>query len=70
MGSVRNRARQHRRSIAPEVVFLAEENIPTAQEPEARKEFFRQVKHFQSRRPLSTGPFPSSEEMQREDRIR
>jgi len=68
--ALRDRARQHRRSIAAEVVSLIEENIPTAQELRARQAFFRQVKRFQSRRPLSTGPFPSSEEMQREDRLR
>jgi plasmid stability protein len=68
--ALRDRARQHRRSIAAEVVSLLEENIPTAQELKAREEFFRQVKRFQSRRQLSTGPFPSSEEMQREDRLR
>ncbi len=68
--ALRDRARQHRRSIAAEVVSLLGENIPTAEELKARQQFFRQVQRFQSRRPLSTGPFPSSEEMQREDRLR
>ena len=68
--ALRGRAHQHRRSIAAEVLSLLEENIPTAQELRARQEFFRQVQRFQSRRPRSAEPFPSSEEMQREDRLR
>ena len=68
--ALRERARQHRRSIDAEVLSLLGENIPTAQELRARQEFFRQLQHLQSRRPRSTGPFPSSEEMQREDRFR
>jgi len=68
--ALRERACQHRRSIAAEVVSLLVENIPTAEELRARQRFLRQVKRFQSRRPLSAGPFPSSQEMQREDRLR
>jgi len=68
--ALRDRARQHRRSIAAEVLTLLAENIPTAEELKARREFFRQVQRFQSRRPDSAGPFPSTEEMQREDRLR
>jgi plasmid stability protein len=68
--ALRARARQHRRSIAGEVLSLLEDNIPTARELRARQEFFRQVQRFQSRRARSAGPFPSSEEMQREDRSR
>jgi len=68
--ALRGRARQNRRSIAAEVLSLLEDNIPTAQELRARRQFFRQVQRFQSRPPLSAGPFPSSEEMQREDRLR
>ena len=68
--ALRGRARQNRRSIAAEVLSLLEDNIPTAEELKARREFFRQVRRFQSRRPLSPGPFTSSEEMQREDRLR
>jgi plasmid stability protein len=69
-GALRARARQHRRSIAAEVLSLLEDNVPTARELRARQEFFRQVQRFQARRPRSAGPFPSSEEMQREDRLR
>jgi len=68
--ALRRQAHQHRRSIAAEVLSLLEDNIPTAQELRARQRFFRQVRRFQSRRPRSAGPFPTSEEMQREDRLR
>jgi len=68
--ALRGRARQNHRSIAAEVLSLLEDNIPSAQELKARQEFFRQVQRWRSRRPLSAGPFPSSEEMQREDRLR
>ena len=68
--ALRERASRHRRSIAAEVVSLLGENIPTVEELKARRRFFRQVQRFRSRQPLSTGPFPSSEEMQREDRLR
>jgi len=68
--ALRGRARQNHRSIAAEVLSLLEDNIPTAEELKAREEFFRQVQRLRSRRPLSGGPFPSSEQMQREDRLR
>ncbi len=68
--ALRGRARQHRKSIAAEVLSLLEENIPTAQELRFRREFLKQAQRLRSRRPRSAGPFPSSEEMQREDRAR
>lgn len=68
--ALRGRARQHRRSIAGEVLSLLEENIPTARELKSRREFLSQVQRLRTRRPRSAGAFPSSEEMQREDRAR
>jgi plasmid stability protein len=68
--ALRGRARQHRKSIAAEVLSLLEENVPTAQELKSREEFLHRVQRFRSRRPRSAGPFPSSEEMQREGRSR
>ena len=68
--ALRGRARLHRKSIAAEVLSLLEENVPTAQELKSREEFLHRVRRFRSRRPRSAGPFPSSEEMQREDRSR
>ena len=68
--ALRDQARQHRKSIATEVLSLLEENVPTAQELKSRQEFLRRVRRSRSRRPRSAGPFPSSEAMQREDRRR
>jgi len=68
--ALRGRARQHRKSIAAEVLSLLEENVPTAREIKSRQELLRRVQRLRSQRPRSAGPFPSSEEMQREDRAR
>lgn len=68
--ALRRRARAHRKSIAAEVLTLLEENVPTAQELRARQQLLRRAKRLQARRPLSAGPFPSTEEMQRADRSR
>ncbi|HTZ98242.1 MAG TPA: hypothetical protein VMB18_17695 [Terriglobales bacterium] len=68
--ALRSRARQHRKSIAAEVVLLLQENVVTEGELKARQQFLRQVKSLQSRRPLNKGHFPSTEELQRQDRQR
>lgn len=68
--ALRGRARQHRNSIAAEVLSLLAENIPTARELKSRQEFLRRIRRRQSQGPRSAGPFPSSEEMQREERRR
>ena len=68
--ALRKQAREHRKSIAAEVIALLERSIPTAGELRQRREFVSQLKRISSQAPLSTGPFPSSEEMLREDRRR
>lgn len=68
--ALRERARQHRRSIAAEVLTMLEENIPTAAELDRRKELLRRVRRIRARRSSSAGGLPTSEEMQREDRRR
>ena len=68
--ALRERARQHRKSIAAEVLALLEESVPTARELKARREFVRRLERLRSRPSPSPGPFPSTEEMQREDRSR
>lgn len=67
---LRRRARQNHRSIAAEVLSLLRENVPTEEELRKRRRFFEQVKKRQSAKPLSPGPFQTTEEMQREDRDR
>jgi antitoxin FitA len=68
--ALRQRARRNRRSIAAEILTLLEQNIPTARELRERREWVRQIKKLQSKPSPSPGPFPSTEEMLREDRNR
>jgi plasmid stability protein len=68
--ALRDRAHQNRKSIAAEVLSLLEDNIVTAKELKRRREFFKSVKRMQARRPHTTQSFPTTEEMQREDRAR
>lgn len=68
--ALRERARQHRKSISAEVLALLEENIPTASELARRREFLARAGRMRARPSPSAGPLPSSEEMQREDRGR
>lgn len=67
---LRKRARGHRKSIAAEVIALLEENVPTARELSRRRNLLERALRVRNRRPLSAGPFPAAEEMQREDRRR
>ena len=68
--ALRDRARQHRKSLAAEVLSLLEENVPTAAELKRRKQFLLRVRRLGSRQGRSSGPFPSTEQMLREDRAR
>ncbi|MGD0695744.1 MAG: DNA-binding protein [Terriglobia bacterium] len=68
--ALRNQARQRGSSIAAEVVAILKETVPTAQELRSRRALLRRVERLQSRRALRAGPWPSTEEMLREDRSR
>jgi plasmid stability protein len=68
--ALRERAHQHRKSITAEVLSLLAENVVTAAEHKARQQFLRQAQRLRSHRPGSAAGFPSSEEMQREERGR
>ena len=68
--ALRERARTKRKSISAEVLSLLEENIPTADELKRRRKFLKEVRRMRAQKPLSAGPFPSTEEMQRADRQR
>ena len=68
--ALRKRARASRRSIAAEILALLEANVPTAKELKLRQQFLRKVRKIQSGKPLTKGPFQSTEEMLREDRSR
>jgi plasmid stability protein len=67
--ALRERARKRRRSIAAEVVSLLEENIPTEKELESRRAFVSKLESLRAKN-RSNRRFPSTEEMQREDRAR
>jgi plasmid stability protein len=68
--ALRERARARRSSISAEVLAILGQNLPTARELAGRKELLARALRIGARRPPSPGPFPSSEEMQREDRQR
>jgi plasmid stability protein len=68
--ALRDRARQHRKSITAEVLSLLAENIVTAQERKARQQFLKQVRRLRSDKPHTARTFRASEELQREDRGR
>ena len=68
--ALRDRARQHRKSIAAEVLSLLEENIPTCEELRSRHTFLRLAEKMRSRKSRSAVSFPATEEMQRQDRLR
>jgi plasmid stability protein len=68
--ALRNRAKSRRRSIAAEVLALLEENVPTQRQLQAREELFQRILRMREEVPQSKGPFPTAEEMIREDRER
>jgi hypothetical protein len=53
-----------------EVISQLEHNIPTAKELQQRREFYQRMAELRDRQPESSGPFPTAEEMIREDRDR
>ena len=68
--ALRRRAKSNQRSIAAEVRAILKENVPTAREMKARNESCRRLVRLRKKQPKSPGPFPSAEEMIREDRER
>jgi plasmid stability protein len=68
--ALRKRAKQNRKSIAGEVISLLEENVPTSQELKRRRQLFQGVLKLRAGKPVTGGPSPTTEEMQREDRER
>lgn len=68
--ALRERARKNRKSIAAEVIELLEQNVPTAEELKRRSKAFDELLKLRAMPPAGPGPFPSAEEMIREDRNR
>lgn len=68
--ALRSRSQENRKSISAEVIMLLAENVPTPSELARRKRLVSQIRKLQSSGPGPRAPFPSSEQMQREDRAR
>jgi hypothetical protein len=68
--ALRERAKRNRRSIAGEVIVLLELNVTTRKSLKSRRELFKTLERIRSRKPPGKGPFPTTEEMQREGRMR
>ncbi len=68
--ALRAQARKKRSSIAAEVLELLEQFVPTAAELRRRQQAFTALRRIQASSPPGRGPFPSTEEMIREDRER
>jgi hypothetical protein len=68
--ALREEAKKNRTSIAAVVIELLERFIPTKKELEERQRFLEMARRMSNSKPLTPGPFPSAEEMIREDRDR
>lgn len=68
--ALRQQAKNKRKSVAAEVIEMLHDYVPTKAQLKRRADFLREIQEFQARQPLTPGPFPSAEEMIREDRER
>ena len=68
--ALKKRARKSGGSIASEVIGLLKQFVPTEAELKKRREFYDRLAELRNKPPLTPGPFPSAEEMIREDRER
>lgn len=68
--ALRKRARKNRTSMAAEVIALLKQFIPAEAELKRRRKFIDKLAELRAQPPLGPGPFPSAEEMIREDRER
>jgi plasmid stability protein len=68
--ALRARAQRNRTSISAEVLALLAEGVPTPAEVARRQALLERARKLRSRRSAASGPFPSSEQMLREDRSR
>lgn len=69
--ALRARARGNRRSIAAEVMALLEEHLPTEADLKVRRTLMQRLARIRRSRLKNTdADYPSTEQMQREDRAR
>jgi len=68
--ALRKQARKSGTSIAVEVIALLKQFVPTAAELKRRQKAFEELRKLRGQPPLGPAPFPSAEEMIREERDR
>jgi plasmid stability protein len=68
--ALRKLAKKNGTSMAAEVLDLLKHSVPTEAELKRRRQLYKRAVEMSSREPLTPGPFPSAEEMVREDRER
>jgi plasmid stability protein len=68
--ALRQQAKRRRKSIAQEVLLLLEAHVATPRELQHRRELLQKALRMSARRAPVSKPFPSTEEMLREDRAR
>jgi plasmid stability protein len=68
--ALRARAQGNGKSISAEVLALLAENVPTPAELARRRKLVARMSKIRSHGARRGGPFPSTEQMQREDRAR
>jgi plasmid stability protein len=68
--ALRKQARANGTSMAAEVIALLKQFVPTETELNRRKKAIDDLIKLSARPPFHAGPFPSAEEMIREDRER
>ena len=68
--ALRKQAKLRRKSIAQEVISLLEAHVTTPRELERRRQLLQKAVRMSARRASAPGPFPSTEELLREDRAR
>jgi plasmid stability protein len=68
--ALRERARSQGKSLSREVIEILGTFVPTPAELAERRRFVKKALRLNLRKPASTGSFPSTEEMLREDRAR
>jgi plasmid stability protein len=68
--ALRKQAQANQRSMAAEVIALLKQHVVTEELLKRRRDALRVSERLRSQPPLTPGPFPSTEVMQREDRNR
>lgn len=68
--ALRSQAKARRRSIAAEVLDMLEKNVVTETQSKARHNLARLMERMRKESGKGKGPFPTAEEMIREDRER